>query len=116
SRRRRLSSPQTRDAIDRQHDAEEDSRAADIEAFEWAEELIVLAAHDSRPGEMEPVHGSARVRDRMVGHTHEESHVLGLIHRPTTKRPVAQVVADEHLLGYQPRLTFQRIGEALPGA
>ena len=100
--------------VDRQHDAQEDAGVARLQVGQRAEEAAVLAAQVARSGQVQPVHGATGVRDREVRHPHQQAHVACLVHRPLRERPVAQVVADQDLLGDQPGQPGDRPGEPLP--
>ena len=65
-------------------------------------------------GEVQPVDLAPGVIHRVVGHPHEQFHVSRLVHRPGRERSVAEVVADQRLLRYQPGDAPDRPGEALP--
>ncbi len=114
-RRSGLPAAQPRDPVDRQHDAEEDPGVARLQVGQRPEEAAVLAAQVARAGQVQPVDRSARMRDREVGHPHQQRHVARLVHRPFGERPVAQVVADQDLLRDQPGQPGDRPGEPLPG-
>ncbi len=107
---------QPRRAVERKHDAQEDAGGARLEVDERAEEGPVLTAEVAGPGEVQPVDGAAGLGDGEVGHAHEHLVVARLVHRPLGEGAVAEVVADERLLGDQPREGRHRAGETVPGA
>ena len=55
ARCRGVAAAQARDAVDRQHDAEEHPRVARVELGERAEVALVLAAQVARAGHVDPV-------------------------------------------------------------
>ncbi|HET6193669.1 MAG TPA: hypothetical protein VFE59_42455 [Trebonia sp.] len=94
-----LAPPQAGDPVDGQDDAQVDAGVAGLQVVEGLEEPVVLAAQVAGSGQVQPVHGATGVRHGVVGHPDERSQVTGLVHGPFGEGAVAQVVADQHVLG-----------------
>src|SRR3954451_37615 len=115
-RRRLVPALHAGDAVQKEDDAEVDARVRDVQVCERLEEALVLAAEVAGPGEVHPVNRATRACDHMVRHAHHQAHVARLVHRPLRERAVAEVVANEHVLGNEPGQTPDRPREALPGS
>src|SRR5215208_1207023 len=113
-RRCQMATPESGDAVERQHDPEEHPCVCRPKCRQRREEPVVLAAQVPRAGEMQPVHLTTGMLDCVVGHAHKELHVAGLEHRPLRKRAVAEVVADESLLRDEACQPLRGACEALP--
>ena len=100
--------------VDWQDDPQEYAGVRRAQAAQRLEEAAVGAAQVPGAGEVQPVDLASGVIHRVVGHPHEQFHVSRLVHRPGRERSVAEVVADQRLLGYQPGDAPDRPGEALP--
>ena len=87
-------------AVERQDDAEVDARVGDVAGRRAARRSArPRCAGSAGPARCTQSTARPGVRDRVVRHAHDQAHVARLVHRPLRERAVAEVVADEHVLG-----------------